>query len=1191
MASQQRTPEDVLRMQLVGSNPHAQVKGAEELPGKANYFIGNGPAEWRTDIPTYASVQYQNIYSGVNLVYYGTRQGDLEYDFVVAPGADPRSITLGIETPGRAPLRINAAGDLVVALPSGDVQFHKPVVYQEQSTVDSLQSQVQGEIRNTPANPKAKIPNRKFLEGHYALDAQNRIHFELGPYDHNRPLVIDPVLLYSTYIGGSGGDIAYGIAVDDLNDAYITGVTNSTNFPTGGPPGSPAPYQSANKGTGGNCFATELNNDGTKLLFSTYIGGSGADTCTALAMNAGALLLTGYTTSQNFPAVAPISTALPYQQYNAGGTDAFVTELAAQGNALTFSTYLGGSADDYGLAIAGDSMGNAYVVGSTLSSDFPVAAPTGFTAFQPHNAGSQDGFITKVNSNGESLVYSTYLGGTAADVAQGIQLDSSNNAYVTGYTFSTNFPVLNPLQSANGGGADAFVTELNPTGSALVFSTYLGGSGDDRATGIALDKPFNIYIVGETASTNFPTTSPVFQPSLVGSTDAFVTKINNAGSQLLYSTYLGGSGVTQGTAIAVAPTTGIAYVTGFTQSSQFPAQNAIQSVLGLSSSNNYCGSAPCADVFLTEFTASGSGVSFSTYLGGNGPDFGEAITLDSTGDPYLTGSTSSTNFPATTVPVPGTTYVPPYKSSLVGTAGNAFIAKMDPGNGPNISINPTNVAFGNETISVTSPLQPVTIFNPSTSSLLITAVSAGEVGSSTTVFTVPDNCVGTINPGATCTMYVAFTPNTAGSVTDQITITDNAGNVTGTQQIIDVTGTGVTAATAVTVAPSSLSFANTVVGQTSLPQSVTITNTGSETLNITNISTGSSNNFAWTSPSCLAVNNTLNIGQSCTVNVTFTPTGSNTEAADLEISDNATGSPQQVALTGTGVAAFSLEQASAITPVIIGSTQATFTVEALSSYSFTGAITLSCSSNVTCSFGNSTLFANTSNSTLVTVSNLSANPPSNPLILQVTGTSGSQSFPLQVNLQFADFTLTPSPSVDTIQAGATAGYTITVNPLFGFNQQITLVCYAGMPDAATCVWNPTSGAVTPNGTSPASVGLSITTEKYVPITGPGHTFPRLPGGKLPPLIFGLLSIAGLAFLIFGNRRRSPRLWLGLRMATLSLILALNLVLAASCRANTLVITGTTTGNYTIQIQGTLTSNTSVVHYCQMALSVTASPNQ
>ncbi len=686
MANEQRTPEDVLRMQLVGSNPHAQVTGAEKLSGKANYFIGNDPAQWRTDIPTYASVQYQNIYSGVDLVYYGTRQGDLEYDFIVAPGADPHAIALGIETPRNAPLRINSAGDLVVPLPGGDVQFHKPVVYQEPLTVDRSQLTVSHENRN-PANPKSKIQNRKFIEGHYTLDAQNLVHFQLGPYDHNRPLVIDPVLLYATYIGGSGGDIGYGIAVDSSFYAYITGVTNSTNFPTGGTAGSPAPYQSANKGTGGNCFATELNNEGTELLFSTYIGGGGADTCTALALNSGSLLLTGYTTSIDFPAVAPVSTALPFQQYNAGGTDAFVTELGAQGNALTFSTYLGGSADDFGLAIAGDSTGNAYVVGSTLSTDFPATATSPNTPFQKNNAGSQDGFVTKVNYNGESLVYSTYLGGTQADIAQGIQVDSSGNAYVTGYTFSSDFPVLNPLQGANNGAtgtADAFVTELNPTGSALVFSTYLGGSGDDRATGIALDTPSttpNIYIVGTTSSTDFPTTSPVYQPSLIGTTDAFVTKLNNAGSQMVYSTYLGGAGVTQGTAIAVT-TKGIAYVTGFTESSQFPTQDPIQSVLGLSSSNTYCGSAPCADAFLTEFTATGSGVTFSTYLGGNGPDFGEAIALDSTGDPYLTGSTSSTNFPVASVPEPGTTYLAPFKSSLVGTAGNAFVAKMDPAPAP-----------------------------------------------------------------------------------------------------------------------------------------------------------------------------------------------------------------------------------------------------------------------------------------------------------------------------------------------------------------------------------------------------------------------------------------------------------------------------------------------------------------------------
>jgi hypothetical protein len=1177
--NQQPAPEAVLRMKLVGSNPSAQVAGAEELPGKANYFIGNDPSKWHTDVPTYAKVRYESVYPGVDLVYYGTQGGELEYDFVVAPGADPHALALDVaaglprhDDGVKSPLQINSDGDLVISLSTGDVKFHKPMVYQ------------------TSVNHQSPITHRQSVESHYALDAQNHVRFELGPYDHHRPLVIDPVLLYSTYIGGGGGDIANAIQVDNLFNAYIAGVTNSTNFPTGGPPGSPPSYQSINKGNG-DCFVTEMNPDGTKLVFSTYLGGTGSDTATAMVLSNGSPTLTGYTTSLDFPTKAPVTNAVPFQQNNAGGTDAFVTQLNTTGNALVYSTYLGGSGDDFGLAIAVDTQGNAYVAGSTLSTDFPVTAVSPATPFQPHNAGSQDGFVTKVNFNGEALVYSNYLGGSGADVAQGIQVDSHGNAYVTGYTFSSNFPTVNPLQPALAGGADAFVAEVNPTGSALTFSTFLGGTGDDRAAGIALDGSNNIYIVGTTGSTDFPTSSPVFQPSLVGSSDAFVTKLNNAGSQLVYSTYLGGTGVTQGTAIAVTPTSGIAYVTGFTESSNFPTANPIQPTLGLSS-NTFCEGAPCADVFVTEFTSNATGLTYSTYLGGNGPDFGEAIALDSTGDPYITGSTSSTNFPAASQPVPGTTYVPPFSSALNGTSGNAFIAKIDSGAGPNISIVPDSVNFGNETISVTSPLQAITIFNPSTSALVITNVQAAEVGTSTTVFTVPTTCVGTINPGSFCTMYVAFTPNTTGAVTDQITITDNVLGSSGVEQTITLNGTGVTAATAVTVQPNSLSFNSQTVGTSSQPQTVTITNTGSETLNISNFSTGSSNNFQYTSPGCLAVNNTLSPGQSCTASVTFTPTGTGSLAADLAITDNATGSPQEVSLTGIGAAEFSIVQPSAQTPTLVGSTQAVFKLQAQGNSNFTGAITLACSSGNTCVFNPTTVFVG--GNTTMTISNLSPNPTSNPYIFQVTGTSGSQTTSLQVNLQFEDFTLTASPSVDTVQAGATANYTILVNPLFGFNQQVQLLCYQNTPPDSTCNFNPTSGEVTPNGSSPASVALGITTVKYVPT--PTHAPPRFPGGRIPPLIFGLLCLAGLASLAFGNRRRG-RIgwlgtgWLGVRLATLSMILVLNLALAASCRPSTLVITGTTTGSYSVVITGTLVSNNAVVRTTTLALAVTASPGQ
>src|SRR5579862_1584543 len=656
-ATGEQQPEDaVLRMQLIGANPAAHVSGTDELPGKTNYFIGNNPSQWRTNVPTYAKVKYAGVYPGVDLVYYGTQGGELEYDFVVSPGANPNAIALGIDAGQRAPLRINSQGNLVVALKTGEVEFHKPVVYQ------------------TPSDRLPAANNRQSVESRYTLDAQNHVRFEYGPYDHSRALVIDPVLTYATYVGGTGGDIGYGITVNSATfDAYIVGVTNSTNFPLTTTPGVSA-YQNTNKGDG-DAFVTQINSAGSKVVYSTYVGGSGSDTATAIALSNGNAYVTGYTTSTDFPAIAPAGagTPTPFQQIYGGNTDAFVFQLSTLGTNLVYSSYLGGTGADFGQGIAVDSAGNAYIAGTTQSTSFPVV-----NAYQSINNGGQDAFITKVNFTGEQILYSTYLGGSQADIAQGITLDSSNDVYVTGYTFSSDFPTSSPIQAAIGGGADAFITELNPSGSALTFSTYLGGTGDDRSYGIALDGSLNIYITGATSSANFPTTSGIFQPSLRGASNAFVSAVSHGGASLLYSTFLGGSGTDQANSIAVT-SAGAAFVTGFTNSSDFPTAHPVQAILGLSN-NGLCGSAACSDAFVTQLNSTGTALTYSTYLGGNGPDFGQGIAVDSTGNPYVTGSTSSTNFPAT--------WGGSFQSSLTGSVGNAFIAKISVLNPemPNIAI-------------------------------------------------------------------------------------------------------------------------------------------------------------------------------------------------------------------------------------------------------------------------------------------------------------------------------------------------------------------------------------------------------------------------------------------------------------------------------------------------------------------------
>ena len=373
-------------------------------------------------------------------------------------------------------------------------------------------------------------------------------------------------------------------------------------------------------------------------------------------------------------------------------------------------------------------------------------------------------------------------------------------------------------------------------------------------------------------------------------------------------------------------------------------------------------------------------------------------------------------------------------------------------------------------------------------------------------------------------MYVTYTPNALGTQTGEITLTDNAGGVAGTQQTIALTGIGVTAATAVTVQPTSLSFTSTGVGSISPPQSVTITNTGTEPLTINGIGVGSSLDFAETSPSCLALQNILAVGQSCTVNVTFTPTASGTRNASLSISDNASGSPQTVALTGIGTAAFTLSSPSAQNPVIVGSTQATFVLVANGPTSFTGAITLACSAGTaaTCTFSQNPIFVGGTSSTM-TVGNLSAGF-NNPYIFTVTGTSGSQTTSLQLSLGFSDYTLTASPSSASTSAGTPATYTIYINPLNGFTGQVQLAVEKTVPTLnATYTYLPNPYA-SPNGTSPAAIQVQVATQVYVAPPTNTHAPPRFPGGKLPPIIFGLLCLAGLGSLAFGNRRRA-RPWM------------------------------------------------------------------
>jgi len=600
----EETSRTVLRMAFLGANPQSRVAGREQLTGKVNYFIGNDPKKWHTSVPTYERAQYQNLYPGIDLTFYGN-QCQLEYDFVVRPGADPKSIALGFK--GADKLEVDLQGDLVLQTAAGPIRQQKPFIYQEVNGV------------------------RRKIAGGYVLKNIHQVGFQVASYDARRPLVLDPVLFYSTYLGGSGLDLfssSGNVAVDSSGNAYVTGLTESPNFPS-----TSGSFQTAFGPGSRDVFITKLTPTGSGLVYSTFVGGNNEAGGYALALDsAGSAYVTGYTNSSDFP-VTPGAV-----QSSLGGlSDAIVLKLNATGSALIYSTYLGGSNVDGGNGIAVDSSGNAYVSGQTQSTNFPTTAGAFQTSF---GGGFSDAWAAKLNPTGTALVYSTYLGGSNPDGSYAVAIDAIGSAYLTGYTSSSDFPTTSgALQTTyGGGGADAFVTKLNPTGSGLVFSTLLGGTGDDDGIGIAVDSTASAYVTGQTSSTNFPATPGAFQTAYGGgNSDGYVAKLNPAGTALVYSTYLGGSGGDDGSGIAIDPS-GNAFVTGGTSSTNFPAVNPIQP-------NNAGGS----DAFVMELNPLGTALVFSTYLGGSGTDYGVGIALDTLPNPniYVTGDTNSTNFPTT----------------------------------------------------------------------------------------------------------------------------------------------------------------------------------------------------------------------------------------------------------------------------------------------------------------------------------------------------------------------------------------------------------------------------------------------------------------------------------------------------------------------------------------------------------------
>ncbi len=566
----------------------ASITAEDALPGHANYFIGHDASKWRTDVPMFRRVVARDVYPGIDLVYYGTGQ-NLEYDFIVHPGADPNKIRLSFTGADR--IEQEAGGDLVLHVAGGTIRQHLPVVYQESNGG-----------RRTP------------LHAGYRRTGSHAFAFDVAHFDRTKTLVIDPTIAWSTYLGGGDDDEGQAITVDAAGNTYVAGKTSSTNFPT------VAPYQPSMHGIV-DAFVVKYDPAGSSLVYATYLGGGNTDVADGIAVNgAGEAFVAGYTLSADFP-----TTAGAYQQLLLGGEDGFVTRLNSSGNALIYSTFLGPSAATLLYGIALDAAGNAHVAGYTGAPDFPTTPG----AFQTTLGGGSDAVLSVLNSAGSSLLFSTYIGGNGSEEAYGVAVDPAGNTYLTGATNSTNFPT-SPGSFQPAGSNGPWVAKFSPT-YARVYSTYLGAGAGFAVAG---DLAGNAYVAG-LGEAGFPVTPGAPQSSLESLADAFVTKLNPTGTALVYSTFLGGTGDEYATGISLDAASN-AYVCGFTSSTDFPVVNATQSAFG----------GGAHDAFVTKINAAGSAFLFSTYLGGSLQDQANAIHVNADGhDIRVTGYTTSPDFP------------------------------------------------------------------------------------------------------------------------------------------------------------------------------------------------------------------------------------------------------------------------------------------------------------------------------------------------------------------------------------------------------------------------------------------------------------------------------------------------------------------------------------------------------------------
>ena len=671
LRDEQGKPSGLVIPRMEGAANNAQMELSNPMGSSVNYMLGNDPSKYVTDVRTYQRIRYKNVYPGIHTDYYG-KSSQLEQDFVLEPGADPARIRLHFD--GASSITANSIGDLEIKTGKHSVLWKKPTLYQD--TADC----------------------RKPIQGRYRTNADGSIGFEVGVYDTTRKLVIDPVIIYGTYLGLSNVDMGARIAVDANGNSYITGFTLDQGYPR-----SPGAYQPNSGGAAtGDVILTKVAADGASVVFTTHIGGSNRETGAGIVVDTvGNIYITGVTNSTDFPVTADAVRS----KVTASGlypSDCFLLKLNASGNALLYSTYLGGSGRDGCSAVAIDATGNAYVTGYTTSSDFPrtdnayqsllrggTVIPDFLALRNMFPIAGGDAFVTKVNPTGTALVYSTYLGGSGNDMSFAIAVDTAGNAYVAGSTTSDNFPITpGAAQSVFGGGGgqgfnglffgDAFITKLNPTGTALVYSTYYGGRKDEICTALAIDASGNAYIAGSTLSSDLPVTDQAIQSTYKGAGgdglllagDAFVAKLNPTGTQWLYSTYLGGSRDDRAVGLAV-DSNGNAFVAGNTVSTDFPiSADAEQRTYGGQPTTELV---LVGDAWVAQINPTGRALIYSSYLGGRGGDWALGVAVDNKGAMYVTGGTSSNNFPVTKGAYQTSFYGGPDRSLPLG---DAFVVKL-----------------------------------------------------------------------------------------------------------------------------------------------------------------------------------------------------------------------------------------------------------------------------------------------------------------------------------------------------------------------------------------------------------------------------------------------------------------------------------------------------------------------------------